>query len=525
MATTPFERLPNIVWIMADDCDFRWLSCYGGQTHTPAIDRIAAEGMRFEQMYCSSAACTPSRYAYHTGQYAGRCADAHFRQSNPLDDIYNVEWNTFINETTFTISEGLSDYRGYRTGVVGKWHAGRDRTLLDLPVLNPDADPDDPAVDERLRRYQATLCAEVKHSGGFEYAASIVWGDIESFPVKRLRRHNLEWITKGALDFLNVRDERPFFLHIAPTTIHGPAHDESHQMDIRYTQGGLRDDLAGLLPPRAGMRERLAAQGAPYNHYTVGVAWLDDLVAAILGKLDTMGESTDTLVIFSVDHNTEPGKGTCQHRGVRIPLVIRWPAMIQPGRVCRAQVQNVDLAATLFEAASVTPPEGPRLDGASWLPLFTGEKNAVRDDMFFEFGYARAVQAGRWRYIALRYPQHLLDAMENGALNEAPNHTNQRLQSQMCIAAETYPAYFDPDQLFDSESDPDESHNLAGDPAYADILADMKRRLQRYLNTFEHPYSLEIPAFMRSERYKALCEATRKIGTGHIGWWGKAHPT
>ncbi len=521
MATTPFERLPNIVWIMPDDCDFRWLSCYGGRTPTPAIDRIAAEGMRFEQMYCSSAACTPSRYSYLTGQYAGRCSDPQFRQDNPITDIYKVAWNLVINETTFTVSEGLRDYRGYRTGIVGKWHVGRDRNQLDLPAFDPDAALDAPDVDETLRRYQATLCSEVKHTGGFDYAASIIWGEIESFPVKQLRRHNLEWITRGALDFLDVHDERPFFLHVAPTALHGPAHEQSYQTDMRYTQGGLREDLEGLLPPRAEMRERLAARGLPYTHHTVGVAGIDDLVAAILNKLDARGESTDTMVIFSVDHNTEPGKGTCQRQGVHIPLIIRWPAVIPAGSVCQAQVQNVDLAATLFDVAGVTPPEEPRLDGASWLPLFTGEKNAVHEDLFFEFGYARAVQVGRWRYIALRYPQRLLNAMENGALTEAPNHINERLQNQMCIAAETYPAYFEPDQLFDSETDPDEIHNLAGDPAYADVLADMKRRLQRHLNTFEHPYDLAVPAFMRSERYRALCEAARKIGTGHIEWWQK----
>ncbi|MBN2003826.1 MAG: sulfatase-like hydrolase/transferase [Anaerolineae bacterium] len=521
MVTKPLECPPNIVWIMPDDCDFRRLGCYGGQALTPAIDRIAAEGIRCEQMYCSSSTCTPSRYAYLTGQYAGRCSDPQYLEENPLTDVYKVAWNPIINETTFTISKGLSDYRGYRTGIAGKWHAGRSRDRLNLPALDPDADPDNPAVDKILHRYQEALSAEVKRTGGFDYAASIVWGDIESFPVKRLRQHNLEWITKGALDFLSVHDERPFFLHVAPTAIHGPSHEQSYQTDIRYTQGGLREDLVGLHPPRARMRERLASQGLPYDHHTVGVTWIDDLVAAILDKLDALGQSMNTLIIFSVDHNTEPGKGTCHHKGVHIPLIMRWPAVIEPGRVCRAQMQNVDLAPTLFDATGITPPEGVQPDSVSWLPLLTGETDIVHEDLFFEFGYARAVQAGRWRYIALRYPQHLLHAMESGALNEAPNHINDRLQNQMCIAIEAYPAYFDPDQLFDIENDPDEQHNLAGDPAYAGVLANMKQRLQRYLETFEHPYDLDVPAFMRSERYQALCEATRKIGTGHIGWWKK----
>jgi len=114
-----------------------------------------------------------------------------------------------------------------------------------------------------------------------------------------------------------------------------------------------------------------------------------------------------------------------------------------------------------------------------------------------------------------------LDAMGAGELKEAPNHINQRLQGQMNVAIECYPAYFDPDQLFDVEADPDEQHNLANDPAYADVLDSMKRRLQRYLDTFDHPFDLEVPAFMLSDRYRELCDETRKIGTEYLAWWPK----
>jgi arylsulfatase A-like enzyme len=202
-------------------------------------------------------------------------------------------------------------------------------------------------------------------------------------------------------------------------------------------------------------------------------------------------------------------------------MVMRWPSVIAPGTVYDAWVQNVDFAPFVFDVAGITPPDAMPLDGTSWLPLLTEEKAAIHDDLFFEFGYTRGVRVGRWNYIALRYPQPLLDAMANGERTEAPNYIDQRLQGQMNVAIETYPSYFDPDQLFDLENDPDEMHNLAEDPAYADVLAAMKARLQRYLDTFEHPFDLTVPDFMRSEQYKALCEETRKIGTGHLSWWPK----
>ena len=148
---------------------------------------------------------------------------------------------------------------------------------------------------------------------------------------------------------------------------------------------------------------------------------------------------------------------------------------------------NTDLAPTIFEACHITPPEQMILDGVSLLPLLKGVKQNVHNELYFEFGYARAVLAGKWKYIALRYPQKLISDMEQGILHEAPNHINQRLQGQMNVAIESYPAYFDPDQLFDISADPYEQINLAGNPAYSKVLGDMRHRLQKILSTFEHP--------------------------------------
>jgi arylsulfatase A-like enzyme len=507
---------------MSDDTDFAWLSCYGGRTPTPHIDRLAARGVRFTHMTCSAPACTPSRYSYLTGRYAGRCSDATFLAANPVDEPYNLAWNAVLNADVPSLGRALRA-GGYRTGMVGKWHCGRSRRDLALPDLRADDDPVDPEVDAKLRQHQAALQAEVRHTGGFDYAAAVIWGDNESFPVARLRAHNLEWITQGALDFLNTcSEQQPFFLYVTPTAMHGPPHDGSYELDERYTQGGKRELPFDCHPPRAEMRQRLAARGLPYNHDTVGITWIDDQVGAIVQKLEAMGAAGNTVVIYKVDHNTEPGKGTCYQRGVRIPLVLAWPGGVDPGSTCDAWVQNVDLAPTLLDIAQVPVPDTMAPDGVSWLPLLTGEADASPGrDLFFEFGYARALLHGKWKYVALRYPQRLMDAMATGELLEAPNHVNSRLQGQMNIAMEVYPSYFDPDQLFDLEQDPDEQRNLAEDPAHAAVLALMKERLQRHLDTFDHPFDLTVPDFMRTVRYRELCDATRQIGTQHLSWWPK----
>lgn len=521
-------RRPNIVCIMPDDTDFVWLGCYGGRTPTPNIDRIAAVGARFDAMTCSASACTPSRYSYLTGHYAGRCPDPHFLAENPPDAAYSVAWNTVLNADMPSLGTVLRAH-GYRTGLSGKWHCGRPQGEMALPRLRADADPNDPKVDARLCEYQALLQQEVRETGGFDVAASIVWGNNEDFPVAQLQAHNLEWITQGALDFLDTcTGDQPFFLYVTPTAFHGPPHHESYQMDECYTQGGKREEPFDCLPPRNQMRERLARRGLPYNHDTVGITWIDDVVGAVLAKLEDMGVLDETIIIFKVDHNTETGKGTCHQKGVRIPLVMSWPGVIAPGTVVKAWTQNTDFVPTIFDMVGAQPPAGMPLDGTSWLPLIKGEvkaacATALHEDLFFEFGYTRAILYGKWKYIALRYPQRLVDAMASGELKEAPNYINQRMQGQMNVAIETYPSYFDPDQLFDVEQDPAEMHNLAGDPSYADVLAMMQGRLQRYLDTFNHPFDLTVPDFMRSDRYHVLCDETRKIGTDYLSWWPKDH--
>ena len=185
---------------MPDDTDFVWLSCYGGRTPTPHIDSIAQRGARFDAMYCSASACTPSRYSYLTGHYAGRCPDPHFFSVNPPDEPYNVAWNAVLNASIPSLP-GVLHANGYTTGISGKWHVGCPRKELPLPELHPDDDPDDFVIDAKLHAYQRVLQEEVKRTGGFDYAACIVWGNNEGFPVRKLREHNIEWTTQGRPGF------------------------------------------------------------------------------------------------------------------------------------------------------------------------------------------------------------------------------------------------------------------------------------------------------------------------------------
>jgi arylsulfatase A-like enzyme len=412
---------------------------------------------------------------------------------------------------------------GYRTGYMGKWHTGSLKNL-DIPQFDPDDDPDDARVNKKIQEYQDILVQTVKHTGGFDIAASIIWGNNERIPIKALQYHNLEWITKGALDFLDTcNSTQPFLLYVAPTTFHGPAHDESFLQDERYTHGGKLKKPLDVHPPRSIMRKRLSDYGLPFNHDTVGMTWMDDLVGAVLNKIKMMGAANSTIVMFQVDHNTEIGKGTCMQSGVRIPLLMKWPGVIKPGIHLSGVVQNIDVVPSLFECCNLFPPSSMTIDGKSFMPLLRGETPSIHDDLFFEFGYTRAVLWDDWKYIALRYPQNLVEQMKSGHLKEAPNHINERMQHQMNINIAHYPAYFDPDQLYNIKTDPGELINLAYDPQYRDILIQMKQRLKAYCTTFAHPFDLESgqTEFLHSSQFRALVQETKKIGTDYIPWWPK----
>jgi arylsulfatase A-like enzyme len=512
-------KKPSIICFIMDDSDFGFFGCYGGDGLTPNLDNLASEGVRFTGAFCSSAACTPSRYSLLTGRYAGRCSHTDFLEENPRSDICCITWNTFLDDSVPTVVSLLSS-RGYYTGMAGKWHLSPPLTSRELPAFDPGEEPDNPDAGKRLATHQKVIADAVRRIGGFDYAAGVLWENGEQLPLKKLRHHHLEWITRGALDFLDTcPEDRPFFLYFATTAVHGPSLTRSIGSDPANTPAGRQERHLDAHPPRRSIRERLENAGRPFSHRHAGMVWVDDQVGALTRKLREMGRDRDTLILILADHNTEPGKCSCYDKGVRIPMILRWPARVSPGRIVDTPVQVVDIFSTLLDAAEVKVPEDLRVDGRSFLAAAVGAQVPARSDLYFEYGYTRAVRTERYKYVAFRYPVNLIHAMKCGILEEAPNHLNMPSQGQPYITMKYFPAYFEPDQLYDLEKDPYEQNNLAGDPGYAYILAEMKERLRRYLKSMDHPFDLDVPAFMRSPDYRALTERTRRKGTGWIGWW------
>lgn len=505
-------RRPNIIWIIPDDTNHGILGYGGGQVLSPNIDSISRQGVVFDQFHCVSPACGPSRYNYLSGHYGGRCPSEQFQGR---EEPYNIFFNALLDPGREQSLGHALQGAGYRTGHVGKWHVGGSREDEQaMPKFDPDDDPRQPAVADKMKAHQEALCGIVRKAG-FDYARSVVWGNYQTLP-RMAVNHNIEWITKGGLDFIDhcAGEDAPFFLSMATTTIHGPNHVSSLLADPHLTGGGYADDHIGCQASRQSIYERLCQSGIEFNSTTAGVLWMDDAIGAILDKLRQHNLEQDTVVIFSGDHGPSlGGKFTTYQRGARIPCTMQWPGSIPGGRVIGELTQNVDFLPTMLDLVGADLPDGLTTDGQSLLPLVTGKQDKLpgRDDLYFEFGYTRAVRTERWKYIAWRLPKSIIESLQSGEMDSLCTHFGRRIPTDkvradlVTAALLNYPHYFEPDQLYDLENDPYERENLADNPEHQAILADMKARLQKYLDTFTSPFPLDQPdPFYSSPRFEEL---------------------
>ncbi len=524
---------PNILLVMYDDVTFGHWSCYGGDIPTPHLEHLADEGMIYHQAYTTAAACTPSRYSIMTGQYPGRSVHEDFRSGNPETQPYRVAWNTPITESNLTLHE-VMNRAGYYTGYVGKFHIGshgfgRPGDNPQIPPIDPGMDPDTPEADSLLEIYQEVLSERVAALTGADFSGSVQWANPEQQPLEAIRHHNLEYQVYGVKRFFDsLPAEKPFFLTVNSTALHGPNHYASLLTDPVYSAGGRIEALREMMPDRSSVFERLYDLGIPYgdgvedhvNHYHSGIIYMDDQLGAILDMLKAAGMEENTLVIVTADHNIEPGKSTVYERGVNVPFLVRWPGRVLPATESYDRVQFVDFLPTFAGLGGVDIPADVRVDGESFASDFAAPVLNDNRMLYFEEGYTRGVSDGRFKYIAMRVPQPVLDSLEAGVTNRI-SHMGSARSLFGSIAMNYHPGYFASDQLYDLENDPYEQRNLAFDPDYSGKLEEMQQALDEVLSTFDHPFPLEANGYMAVPSYTRAAKEARALGTGWIPWWNR----
>lgn len=513
----------NFIIIYTDELQFSDLGCYGGRIPTPHIDQLAAEGLMFTRAYTAASMCTPSRYSVLTGQFPGRCTADSFLEDNPVTEPYNIAWNTWVTEDKITLARTLGTH-GFVTGMAGKWHIGHVPAGTVLPQFDRDELPEDEVTNLKLKEQQQIYRSLVQTLGGFDEAHSVVWSNYDNHQVEALRFHNFPWMAKGALDFLESRkgQEAPFFLYFATTAVHGPNHVADLDRDVTFTPAGMDPSVLSYQLNVDSLRQILSETKGGQRHRHAGMAQTDHVVGLVRKKLKEIGEEGRTVIIFMADHNIEPGKATSFEKGIHVPLIVYWPGITR-GETTDALVQNIDLYPTLLEAAGIPVPEGHTLDGISMMPVIRDPETTGKEFIFAENGYTRAVLNDRYKYIALRYPRSLVDRMTSGATDHVPSYVRAWPQAHSAIAMNSYPHYFDQDQLYDLQSDPYELENIYPSMADSDVVISLMSALNSHLKSFGHPFSLDPIPFMQSEEYLGLARKNLAFDIYTIPWLSRDH--
>jgi len=489
-------KKPNIIFILTDDISWDSLNFTGGDVHTPRLDKMAEEGLYLSDFNVTSTVCSPSRYSYLTGRYAGQSRGPSFMNLHPAGTQTQVENNVEMEIDRLNIAKILQQ-NGYKTGFVGKSHLMNHKWLhnwnkANLEKYAKNADPKDAIVNGKMQRNHKKWTEAIKPYG-FDYVDGVYGANLREQFNDSLNAHNLDWSVNKAFKFLEESKDQPFYLYFGTTLHHGPSpkdHKFSLKADPRMTGEGFVKKGFSELPSRENVLKRNKEAGRKSN--MAHALWLDDGVGAIIDKVKQLKLEEDTLIIFASDHGSyRHGKTTLHDYGMRVPLIMRWPGTIKPQSKYDGLLANIDIVPTLLDVAGVKRLPEHEIDGVSFKDVLTGSNKRVRDVVFGEMGHSRAIKTKDWKYIAIRYPEKIQRKIDKGIKFE-PFKEGEPLLALPYLtrnkhlghyASAKNPHYFEPDQLYNLKTDPEENTNIFGQSP--EVEKPLKVKLSQWLNTFE----------------------------------------
>ena len=383
-------RLPNIIFIMADDLGYGDLGSYGQhQIKTPRIDRLASEGVRFTNFYAGSTVCAPSRSVLMTGQHTGH---THIRGNGKIN----------LRLEHVTVAEVLKS-AGYTTGLMGKWGLGHEgsnglptRQGFDQFFGYLDQHHAHNYYPSFLVRDEARLALHNVVPDEGRYGQGVASN-------KLTYSHDL--IADEALKFIERNRHGPFFLYLALTIPH--ANNEAGDEGMEVPDYGAYEEENWPQPQKG-----LAAM----------ITRMDTDIGRLMDALKKYGIDERTVVFFTSDNGPHGEGGNdpdffnsngplrgikrdLYEGGIRVPMIVRWPGTAPAGTVSHHAGYFADFMATAADIAGVEPPEGG--DGLSFLPaiLANNQSQDQHDYLYWEFyerGSAQALRMGQWK--AVRKP-------------------------------------------------------------------------------------------------------------------------
>jgi len=430
------EPLPSFVIILADDLGWADVSCQGSIWNTPAIDALAADGIRFTRAASNGPNCAPSRACLVTGTDVTRHGiftvrpSARGKKENRRLEPPRTRHK--LEPEAITIAEMLSGH-GYRSAHIGKWHLGDD--------------PSDQGFDVSIAGDQR----------GHPKSHLAPW-NLPHLPEQKAGTALADALTDHAVEFIEQNADRPFLLILSHYAVHTPVQAPPQEVE----------HWAQLLPDEKAKRHRYAAL----------VDSVDRSVRRVRESLESTGCSSRTLLIFTSDNGGHEGftdngplrggKGMLFEGGVRVPFIAWGAGTGSPDRIQDVPIQLSDLVPTMLEMSSVPVPENTPLQGVSISGLLSGTSAEPVRDLVWHFpaylqGYTRA--HGIWRTTPVtsivRGPWKLLEFHED--------------QSRM---------------LFHLDQDPSEQNDLAS--SRPDLVSDLAASIERWRKVRDAPMPVPI---------------------------------
>lgn len=453
MGMTKREQRPNIVFILSDDQGAWAMGCAGnGDICTPNLDRLAEDGVRFDEFYCASPVCSPARASIVTGKmpschgvldwieggnvdtekYPEMAGHPRFsRKDQPIE--YLEGHKTYIEELAAN---------GYVCGLSGKWHLGNNA--------------------EKKKGFEKWYT--IGAGGCSHYFDPDICEDgVFSAP----KRYITDLITEKAVEYIGEfsRQEKPFYLSVHYTAPHSPWEEEQHKKEYLDWYRDCSFTATPDLPVHPDQVASAPVGDTPEKRaenlrgYYAAISAMDAGIGTILSKLEQEGLSDNTIVIFTADngmnmgHHGIWGKGNGTYpqnmydTAIKVPLIIRMPGS-KKGAVCHQMASQYDFYPTLLELAGCSWEKEPMQPGKSIVSLIGQPEEEAPDRVvvFDEYSNTRMIRTKKWKYVD-RYP-------------DGPN------------------------QLFDMEKDPEELENLYGNSAYEGTVLELKAAMERWFDAY-----------------------------------------
>ena len=420
--TEDSKNAPNIIFILTDDQRYDQMGCAGHPwVRTPNIDRLAKEGVLFSNAFATTALCSPSRAGFLTGCYA---------HTNGV--LHNERCDPDANLATFP---QLLQKAGYETAFIGKWHM------------------------ERTDKPRKGFDHWVSFTGQGNY-----YGNDLNVDGKTIKTDNYitDELTEYALQFIKKDRKKPFMLYLSHKAIHDPQEPaKRHEKLYDGTEMKLNLDPNDNLStkPQWPTKVREGWEKKMLNRMQC-LAAVDESIGRILETLENMKILDKTVIIFAGDNGHLNGEHNLWDKripyepSIRIPLIMRYPALAKGGSRCEQMVLNIDLAPTLLELAGQPIPA--TVQGQSWLKTLNGQPG--RESFLYEHfldetdKYKRptvlAVRTMDWKYTVYPFPDKT---------------------SRKFLTAE----------LYDLKNDPKELNNLINNPNYAEVAEKMVKEFEK----------------------------------------------